>query len=539
MASLAPPAVGSVWINTPAHQWSDLKGVPTVLGFWSTACDGSTFFLRRLEALQRRFGGSLQVIAVHSPRWPSGQPVDAIVDTVARLRLTLPVLHDPALETFGRYSPGGWPAAVFITADQRVAGAVLGSEDELFDSAVAHLGVAPSTARPRFTVGFRARRPVTGLAWPDGVTAFGEGGRVAVSDSGHDRIILGVLDQTRAVLSVTGIVEGLAAPGRLAALGDGTFAAVQPDRGTVVVVNPAELSVTPLTTSLLRPTGVCVDRDGSVVVADAAADRLYRIRRAAGGGAADPEVIAGSGFSGQSDGRAGRASLSQPNGVCRALRGLVFCDAAGNNLRILTDGGEVVSITHNGPTDAGLSDGPVHGALAHQPVDVTPLADGSLVVVDRLNNRLRRLDDARLTTIGATGLAHPEAACAVDLDAILVADTGNHRLVLVDPNGRSARVVTLEGMERTLALGAAPTVRGTTHMTLRLSYPAPGPGPWEISVRSDPPHLLVAPLRVRRRDPTGHVVVNLGTPGKGILTVTSTGTGAERTIRLPFEVRND
>lgn len=536
---MAPPAVGSVWINTPAHQWADLDGVPTVLGFWSTACDASAFFLRRLEALQHRFGGSLQVIAVHSPRWPSGQPLDAIIDAVARLRLTVPVLHDPALETFGRYSPGGWPAAVFITAEQRVAGAVLGRDDDLFDEALAHLGVTPTASRPRFPVGFRARRPIGGLAWPAGVAAIDGGGRVAVSDPGHDRIILGVLDEGRAILSVTGIVEGLTAPGRLTALGDGTFATVQPDRGTVVVVNPAELSVTPLTTALARPTAVCVDRDGSLVVSDAAADRLYRLDRTMPGGPAEPHVIAGSGFCGQSDGRAGRASLSQPNGITRTPRGLVFCDAASNNLRILTDGGEVISITHNGPTDAGLGDGPVHRARAHQPVDVTTLPDGSLVVVDRLNSRLRHLDDAELKTIGAAGLAEPEAACALGSGSILVADTGNHRLVLVDPAHRIARVVKLEGMERTLALGAAPTVRGTAHMTLRLSYPAPGPGPWEISVRSDPAHLLVAPLRVRRRDADGQVVVNLGTAGNGILTVTSTGAGQERTIRLPFEVRSD
>lgn len=511
-----------------------------MLGFWSTGCDASVHFLRRLETLQRRFGGTVQTVAVHSPRWASGQPTEAVFDAVARLRLSIPVLHDPDLETFSRYAPGGWPAAVFLTADQRVAGAALGSDDDLFDDVARYLGAAPGAGRPRLAVGYRAPRPVTELSWPSGVAALGDGGRMAISDCGHDRVILGVIDEETALVTVTGIVEGIPAPGRLAALGDGTFAVAQPEAGTVVVIDPAELSVAPVVTSLRRPTGLCVDRDGSLVVSDAAADRLYRLPRAAltGRSPVEPTVIAGSGFCGQSDGPAGRASLSQPNGLCRARRGIVFTDAASNNLRILTDGGRVVSVTHNSPTDAGLIDGPVHRALLHQPVDIAALPEGTMVVVDRQNDRLRLLEGTDLQTVGASGLDKPEAVAALESGRLLVADTGNHRLVLVDRRARSARVVRLHGMTRTLSLGAAPTVRGVAHMPLRLGYPAPGSGPWEIRVDAEPAELLVAPLHVLRREAGDEVVVNLGTPGRGVLTVKSTGSGRERILRLPLEVRS-
>ncbi len=47
----------------------------------------------------------------------------------------------------------------------------------------------------------------------------------------------------------------------------------------------------------------------------------------------------------------------------------------------------------------------------------------------------------------------------------------------------------------------------------------------------------MAPLVVRRQEKSGEVVVNLGTPGRGVLTVTSVSAGVERSIRLPLEVR--
>ena len=88
-----------------------------------------------------------------------------------------------------------------------------------------------------------------------------------------------------------------------------------------------------------------------------------------------------------------------------------------------------------------------------------------------------------------------------------------------------------------MSLGAAPTVRGNAGIPLTLGYPSPGTGPWEIEVTTEPPELLAAPLRVKRREASGEVVVNLGVAGKSVLTVTSTAAGVERSIRLPLEIR--
>ncbi len=495
--------------------------------------------LRRMETLQRRFGSSVQVIAVHSPRNEAAQPVQRVLDWVARLRLSVPVLHDPQLETFGRYSPGGWPASVFIDSNQKVKGVVLGSDSDLIADITRYLGAVPSQDPPKFKVGFQAPRRSTELAWPSGVVALDRTGLIAVADEGNNRVVFGIVDTVAGTFSSTAIVDGIHRPGRLAAMPGGILVATQPDDGVVSLIDPDLRQVYPLAVDLVRPVGLCMDLDGSIVVADAGADQILRIdaetvrTRTVG----RPSVIAGSGFTGQNDGKASRATLSQPNAVCRTTTGILFVDAASNNVRLLTDQGRVHSVTHNSPATCGLADGAAHAALLNRPIDIVGSPDGSIVIVDQLNNRIRRLVDQKVTTLGASGLVDPEAATILSDGSVLVADTSQHRIVHIDPSMKRARSLRLEGMERTLSLGAAPTVKGNAGMRLTLGYPSPGTGPWEVEVKADPDDLLVAPLRVRRTEPNGEVVVNLGVAGCGVLTVTSVSAGAQRSIRLPLEVR--
>ncbi len=510
-----------------------------MLAFWSIGCDASVVLLRKMEELQRSFGGAIQVIAVHSPRMSAGKDLYQIADAVARLHLSIPVLHDPDLRTFGRYSPGGWPAAVFVDDRQRVAGAILGADADFYAEVIVHLGAAPSRSAPRFRVGYKPPRKANELSWPGGVAVDPVTSTVAISDSGHDRVVIGVLDPAAARLAITGIIAGVTRPGRIANAGQAEFVVTQPDDGRVTLVDSVDLSATPIGDGLIRPGGVCMDDDGSIVVADAGADQLFRISADAVARRAIDErvLIAGSGFTGRSDGPAARASLSQPNGVCRTSRGIVFADAASNNVRVLTDTGKVHSVSDNDPNRQGLVDGPAHAALLSRPVDVTGAPDGSIIIVDQHNNRLRRLMNGQVSTLGVHGFSNPEAICTLRTGELLVADSGNHRLVLIDPVRRNARVVRIDAMERTMSLGAAPTARGNAGMNLTLGYPSPGPGPWQVAVSAQPEALLVAPLRVVRTEPGEAVIVNLGTPGKGTLTVTSRGLRDERSIHLPLEVR--
>ena len=115
-------------------------------------------------------------------------------------------------------------------------------------------------------------------------------------------------------------------------------------------------------------------------------------------------LIAGSGVTGSHDGSAADAHLAQPTGLARTEVGLVFCDAAASNIRLLTDSGKVATITGNGFFDWGLVDGPAHKAKLQRPSDLTVLDDGSTVAfgVDDLRSAFeagRTVDHERVTVV--------------------------------------------------------------------------------------------------------------------------------------------
>ena len=115
-----------------------------------------------------------------------------------------------------------------------------------------------------------------------------------------------------------------------------------------------------------------------------------------------------------------------------------FCDAASSNVRLLTDDGSVLPVTGNDFYDWGLVDGPAHRARLQRPGGLAARADGSLVIADTGNDRIRVLADRRLTTLGLGGLEQPTGLAVLDSGHLLIADTGHHRLVVADPSGRNA-----------------------------------------------------------------------------------------------------
>ena len=144
------------------------------------------------------------------------------------------------------------------------------------------------------------------------------------------------------------------------------------------------------------PTELCLDNDDSIVIADSGAEQLYRLIDE-GPHAVAMGLIAGCGATGSRDGSAADAELAQPAGVARTEVGLVFCDAASSNIRLLTDSGKVATITGNGFFDWGLVDGPAHKAMLQRPD-----------LVDRPGRRLDRDRRHRQQPPAAThGTTHP------------------------------------------------------------------------------------------------------------------------------------
>ncbi len=537
----APPLADGDWIRTPAVTSAHLAGRVTIIVFFSIGNEASWVRLRQLEDLSADLGDTLAIVAVHSPRHPSERNIDAVDRLITRAGVPFPVVHDPDLTTWARFGPAGWPATVVIDDQGRLLGISHGIDD--LDVLFEAVTMAERLAMERRRGGKARRRIVAdrsdpvrvrplpvpvpnrrssdrGPSWPSGLCAVSER-RIAVADSGNDRVVVYELDDARRTGVARRIFHGVDRPAQVCALPDGDLAVSEPATGRVLRLTPdaandpsAQHPV--IASGFVRPRGLTVDADGSLVVTDAGSDQLFRVLPDGQVGA-----IAGNARTGRLDGRAKQAELGQPVAVARSRAGLVFLDAASSSLRILTDPGRVHTVS--GDLDRrGLIDGPADSAALDGPSGLTVLADDSIVIADTGNHRLRLLADRVMHTLGVVGLDRPEDVMEIDPGLVLVADTGNHRLVVVDVASHEVWPLELSEPDRRPRPTAGPIV-AAGGSGISVGFPTAGPGPWTVTVRSSPGDLLECPLRVRRSDPNEPVTVRLGTVGSGHLAVTSTG----------------
>lgn len=184
--------------------------------------------------------------------------------------------------------------------------------------------------------------------------------------------------------------------------------------------------------------------DGTVYIADSLNHRIRMIRNN------QVSTLAGSGISGFLDGPAAQARFRGPQGVAVAPDGTVYvADTSNHRVRMIRDG-QVSTLAGSGER------GDLNGAAAHAQFSaLTGIAvapDGSILVTDYKNHRVRKISNGQVSTFsgsGLRGLADGEAhfatfACpfgiSVSLDGtVYVADLENGRIRVI----RNGQVSTL------------------------------------------------------------------------------------------------
>jgi NHL repeat-containing protein len=227
------------------------------------------------------------------------------------------------------------------------------------------------------------------LAGPEGV-AVGPDGALYIADTGNDRVRRVGRD---------GVIATVAGAGgrRLALPGEEVVVRFGGDGG-------------PATAARLNwPSDVAAGPDGSLYVADTYNGRVRRIgpdgviATVAGGGA--PGAL-GDG------GPAGEAWLYLPQGVAVAPDGaLLIADSGNHRIRRVDAAGRIATVAGSGARGFGGDGGPALAARLDGPWRVAPAADGGLLIADRGNGRVRRVDGAGvIATLAGTGEAAPDEA---------------------------------------------------------------------------------------------------------------------------------
>lgn len=479
------------WLNTPGPlRLRDLRGKVVLLSFWASCCINCTHVIADLRRLLECHAPELVVIGVHSPRFAAEREIETLRAAVLRHQIDYPVINDRDMRVWRRFGVRAWPTIVLIGPDgrvleRRVGEAVFAAFDEALSTAIRDadrsggLNHHPLELQPECD-----RRVAGALSFPAGILADERGGRLFISDTNNNRVVITDLDGR--VLDVAGAGH--------AGLADGSFDEATFNRphglaldGTVLyVADRANHSIRRLeldgrTVRRVAGTGrqaQAMIQPGSalklslnspwdlelvhhrIYITMAGAHQIWRMDVISG----EMEPYAGAGLAGLRDGTRGSCLLAQPSGLTTDGVRLFFIDTGSSSVRwvYLPPGVQVGTWVGRGIFEHGDRDGPGRDALLQHPLGLTH-HDGDLYLADTYNHRIKCLNPrvSRVTTLLGTGrpghedgerarFNEPRAISYAD-GRLWIADTNNHAIRVAPVDGGPVTTLRLHPLERLTA----------------------------------------------------------------------------------------
>ncbi|KAA0233219.1 MAG: Virginiamycin B lyase [Acidimicrobiales bacterium] len=210
----------------------------------------------------------------------------------------------------------------------------------------------------------------------------------------------------------------------------------------------------PATEATINPNDVAVGPDGTVYVSDGINSRVWKFSE---GG--DIEVAAGTGEPGyHGDGEAAtEAAFTRPSALAVDEGGTLFIsDPGASVVRSVSTDGTVETVAGNGRQGFSGDGGPATDASLNGADGIALGPDGSLYIADELNERVRLVDpDGNIDTLAGTGdsgfdgdggpaleaeLDAPIAVAVAADGSVLVADSMNNRIRRIDAGGEITSV---------------------------------------------------------------------------------------------------
>lgn len=195
-------------------------------------------------------------------------------------------------------------------------------------------------------------------------------------------------------------------------------------------------------------TGIALDGEDALYVADAGNQRVRRVRQGI------ISTYAGTGVTGSSGdgGPAAEATLNEPRGVVVDGGGNVFiAEAGGNRVREIDPAGVISTFAGTGVAGSSGDGGPATEATLNGPTGLALGPGGYLYIADTGNNRIRRVSpDGTIATVAGDGrygfsgdggpavharLALPHGLAVSSTGLLYLADSDNNRIRRVDEAG--------------------------------------------------------------------------------------------------------
>ncbi len=464
---------GLDWLNTDKPlTLAGLRGKFVLLDFWTYCCINCQHIIPDLKKLEAKYPNELVVIGVHSAKFRAEGITDNIRAAILRHGIEHPVVNDPELSIWQMYQINSWPTVVLIDPQGNVLSRKGG--EGIFEP----IDAALQKSIPVFNDQLN-RTPLTWaleknkktpslLDFPGKITADSSTGRLFISDSGHNQILITSLD---------GVIQNTIGSGRQGR-SDGDFNTAEFFHPQGLVYANNYLYIADTENHLIRrvdlinktvhtiagngqqgfdrnPNGLAVQTalsspwdltivEGVLYIAMAGTHQIWALDLNRG----TIKAHAGSGYENITDGDFNRSALAQTSGISSDGQKLYFADSETSSVRMAdtTANGQVKTIIGFGLFEFGDRDGDKDTARFQHPMGIL-YHDGVLLVADTYNNKIKLVDpqNRNARTFAGDGQAglkngllaqaqfnEPGGIAAVQ-GKFYVADTNNHKIRVLDP----------------------------------------------------------------------------------------------------------
>ena len=483
---------GAEWLNVGGEiTLKDVRGKIVLLDFWTYCCINCMHVLPDLAYLEKKYPNELVVIGVHSAKFDNEKDSANIRDAILRYEIEHPVINDNEMTVWRKFNVRAWPTLVLIDPEGQYCGYVSGEGNrELLETVIDKL-IAYHRAKKtldetpiKFHLEKEKAEP-TPLRFPGKLLADEAGGRLFISDSNHNRIVITNLAGKQLDVIGSGVIgrkDGGYAEATFdhpqgIALRDEVLYVADTENHLIRAIDLRKKSVSTVagTGSQGHPRGTegpALETDiGSPWDLVFAGDLLYIAM-------AGPHQIwsldvakktvapfAGSSREDIINGPHAEAALAQPSGICTDGKFLYVVDSEGSAVRKidLDPKGRVETIVGTSDLPRGRSlfefgdiDGEGGDARLQHPLGIVH-HNGQLFVADSYNHKVKRVDPVKNTSTSFLGSGKPgrtddpptlsePAGLSIAGKTLYIADTNNHLIRTVDLDSGKMSTLKLEGV---------------------------------------------------------------------------------------------
>jgi len=495
------------WLNTDKPlSLAALKGKVVLLDFWTYGCINCMHIIPDLKRLEKKYPNELVVIGVHSAKFENEKDTENIRRIILRYEIEHPIVNDADFNIWRAYAVDAWPTRYLIDPAGYVIGRLSGEGGyDVLDKTIAdtitqfrkrgELNEAPlKLALEKAKVGDLP------LAFPGKVLADAKNDRLFIADSDHNRIVITRLDGTlvdtigngvRGMSGGTFDVANFFRPQGLALDGDKLYVA---DTENHLI---RQIDLKTRTVETIAGTGVQSHDYGetgqAMKIALNSPWDLQLVGRTLYIAMAGPHQIwqldldkkevstyAGSGREARIDGARDEAAFAQPSALASDGKALFVSDAEANIIRAIDlAAGDVRTLVGGDLFDFGDRDGHGNEVRLQHPLGLTQWND-KLLIADTYNHKIKLLDPAARTVKSFAGSGKPGQAdgatpsfyepggLTIAGDKLYIADTNNHAIRVLDLKTKETRTLAVKGLQPPQLNQTAPAENSVNQEEIKL-----------------------------------------------------------------------